>query len=123
MNQKYRIEGITDERDTCDCCGRTNLKRTVVMRHVDTHEFEYFGTTCAAHMLKIPAANVARGAKEAQRAKEDAIRKEKDRIRDEHTKQWFAFLRAETGGGEVIHMIEKLGGIVKAKELFKSKTT
>lgn len=38
---------ISDERDTCDCCGKTGLKRVVVMR-LDDMSLAYWGTTCAS---------------------------------------------------------------------------
>lgn len=38
---------VTDEHDTCDCCGRTGLKRTVLMQ-LDDNSLAYYGTTCAA---------------------------------------------------------------------------
>lgn len=48
----YRFLGTTNDRDTCDCCGRTGLKRTVVLGVLDadgtvTAE-RYLGTVCAA---------------------------------------------------------------------------
>lgn len=44
---RYIIAGITDERDSCDCCGKTGLKRVVVLLDLDTDEFVFYGTTCA----------------------------------------------------------------------------
>ena len=44
---RYTIAGITDERDACDCCGKSGLKRVVVLLDLDTTEFVFFGTTCA----------------------------------------------------------------------------
>ena len=38
---------ISDERDTCDCCGKTGLKRVVVMR-LDDLSLAYWGTICAS---------------------------------------------------------------------------
>lgn len=38
---------IDDTVDTCDCCGRTGLKRTVLMR-LDDDSIVNYGTTCAA---------------------------------------------------------------------------
>ena len=38
---------ITDEVDTCDCCGRTELKATVAMQLSDGGILHY-GRTCAA---------------------------------------------------------------------------
>ena len=39
---------ITDEIDTCDCCGRTDLKATVAMRLSDGGGILHYGRTCAA---------------------------------------------------------------------------
>ena len=41
-----KILGITDSRNTCDNCGRTNLKRTVAIE-LDTGDVVYYGTECA----------------------------------------------------------------------------
>lgn len=38
--------GVTDEITTCSCCGKENLKRTVVFKTNDG-DFAYLGTTCA----------------------------------------------------------------------------
>ena len=38
---------ITDEIDTCDCCGRTDLKATVAMQ-LNNGGILYYGRTCAA---------------------------------------------------------------------------
>lgn len=42
--------GINDEQTVCDCCGKTNLKKTVVM-DVDGAVVRY-GVNCAARTLK-----------------------------------------------------------------------
>jgi hypothetical protein len=38
---------ITEEIDTCDCCGRTDLKATVAMQ-LNDGGILYYGRTCAA---------------------------------------------------------------------------
>ena len=38
---------LTDEIDTCDCCGRTDLKATVAMQ-LSEGGILYYGRTCAA---------------------------------------------------------------------------
>lgn len=45
---RYTVAGITDERDACDCCGKSGLKRVVVLLDLDSSEFVFFGTTCAS---------------------------------------------------------------------------
>ena len=47
--------GITDEVDTCSCCGKSKLKRTVVFETTSEwqggggDQFVFFGTTCATN--------------------------------------------------------------------------
>lgn len=44
-----KVLGITDTVTTCDCCGKKNLKRTVVL---DTETgVLYYGTSCAAKAM------------------------------------------------------------------------
>lgn len=45
-----KLLGITDETDTCDLCGKTNLKRVIVLETEDGGEVRY-GSDCAAHAL------------------------------------------------------------------------
>ncbi|MEV7512125.1 hypothetical protein AB0O57_29630 [Streptomyces sp. NPDC091201] len=53
---QWVIKGITDECTTCECCGRSNLKRTVALAPLDPDGNEdgepaYYGTGCAAAAL------------------------------------------------------------------------
>jgi len=45
-----KVLGINNEVTTCECCGRTNLKRTVVLATAGG-EVRY-GTECAAKAMK-----------------------------------------------------------------------
>lgn len=45
-----RFLGISDEVTTCDCCGKTNLKRTVAISFNDGSPV-FYGTDCAARTL------------------------------------------------------------------------
>lgn len=51
----YRYIGITDETTTCECCGKANLRSTVVLSLLDTdgnhEETAFYGSTCAARAL------------------------------------------------------------------------
>lgn len=49
---RFKIKGINDERDTCDCCGKTGLKKVVWIEDVDAGEIRAFGTTCALNPAK-----------------------------------------------------------------------
>lgn len=52
-----KILGITNDVTTCECCGRTDLKRTVVIGHTDADgnvtDILHYGTNCAARVTKI----------------------------------------------------------------------
>lgn len=72
--QVFRVLGTSDEHDTCELCGRTELKRTIALEHVDTGEVVYFGTDCAARAAgwterelstRVRAAEQERAAREA----------------------------------------------------------
>jgi hypothetical protein len=43
---KLKTVGVTDEFTSCCCCGKQNLKKTVVMQDSDGN-YSFFGTTCA----------------------------------------------------------------------------
>lgn len=45
-----RIIGISDEVTTCECCGRTNLKKTVVL--TDGEGEKRYGSECAAKAMR-----------------------------------------------------------------------
>jgi hypothetical protein len=46
MTAAYTFIGTTDEVTTCGCCGRSDLKGTIVLQAVDGGEFVFFGSTC-----------------------------------------------------------------------------
>ena len=54
---KYRVYGINDDTDTCEVCGKTNLKRVVWMMPLDSEGNEVaaqpmpVGTDCASRMM------------------------------------------------------------------------
>ncbi len=45
-----RVLGINDDVTTCECCGRQNLKSTVVLE-IDEVSVVHFGRDCAARKL------------------------------------------------------------------------
>ncbi len=61
--KKYQIIGTTDDVDTCDCCGRINLKKTVILKDAESGEEVYFGTECAAKALNWAIQEVTKTAK------------------------------------------------------------
>lgn len=52
MTTKYFVIGSSNDCTICDCCGKQNLKKTVVLGVIDEdgnkeYDPHYFGTTCA----------------------------------------------------------------------------
>lgn len=102
--KKAQLLGTTDECDTCDLCGRDDLKRTVVIRLLDSGETIYAGSDCASRTLGWTQATVRSRAKAADR---DAHRKamqeytrECDRIRSEWEERYRTWLRATHGSDD-----------------------
>ncbi len=73
---RYRLVRTTTERDTCQCCGRTELKRVVVLH--DGEDYVFFGSQCAARLLGTPVGDLNREATTAQRQRERADRAARD---------------------------------------------
>lgn len=46
-----KLMGISDEVSTCECCGRPNLKRTVMISLDGESDPVYFGSQCAHRAL------------------------------------------------------------------------
>lgn len=56
MAKKFRCVGITDEHSHCECCGRTDLKRVLMLVPLDPDgqpegEAAPYGTSCGAKLL------------------------------------------------------------------------
>ena len=47
MSNRFQVVAVNDERDFCECCGRTGLKRVVWILDSEAGEVKHFGTTCA----------------------------------------------------------------------------
>ena len=46
----YTFIGTTDDTTTCDCCGKANLKKTVVLKNGEG-DVVFYGVNCAARAL------------------------------------------------------------------------
>ncbi len=51
-----KILAITDETDYCECCGKTNLKRVVVIER-DNGDVVRYGTDCAGKTFRAKKAD------------------------------------------------------------------
>ncbi len=46
-----KMLGVCDDQNTCDKCGKKNLKRTIALQVDDAGNVEYWGSDCAARVL------------------------------------------------------------------------
>ena len=123
---RFTVNGVTDERDTCDCCGRTNLKRVVCLTDHTTDEDVFFGTTCAARAMKITVKEAKARVNAAEAAKREADRREHAARHAAKGRAWTAHLISVVGheindwqGTLDIHaMIGAAGGWAAAREGF-----
>lgn len=70
-----RALGITDAVTSCDCCGKSGLRRTVCME-LDGGELVHYGTTCASRNTGKPRAVIAAEVRQAEAARLTAARQE-----------------------------------------------
>jgi hypothetical protein len=127
--KQFKVLGTTDERTSCDCCGRANLKATVALEDIETGDIVYFGSACGARAAgwpmkawksEVKAADDNRAA--AERAAREAI------ARAEHAR-WAAFLdraagavRDWSGKQDIFGQIQVLGGFKAARALYATET-
>lgn len=67
-----RIMGINDEVTACEKCGRSGLKRTVVLQ-ADDGEILHYGTECAAVATGRIESRLRTAAERAERARPDRM--------------------------------------------------
>lgn len=75
VTERWVCLGIDEDCETCDCCGRTGLKKTIVMgirqtESGETDEVGRFGCVCAAKHSGLPAARIRVLARTAQNERE-----------------------------------------------------
>jgi hypothetical protein len=119
-----RFLGTDDSVNTCDCCGRADLKSTVAIE-TDAGAVVHYGSTCAAKALKIGVKEVKAGTKAADTAN---VAERYRRLTENHKKQdaaWQTFLDSKApnckdwqGKPVRLEQIASLGGMVKARSLF-----
>lgn len=52
MNSRFKVLGINDDRDFCECCGKANLQSVVWIEDTETGDIRHFGSTCATAPAK-----------------------------------------------------------------------
>lgn len=82
---KFRAIGLTDDVTTCECCGKQNLKRTVMMLQLDADgngiDVFYFGTTCAERNTRKSKSRIEREIIEEKNRREQEEEAERCRQR------------------------------------------
>ena len=115
--------GTDDSVNSCDCCGRNNLKATVAFE-TESGDVVHFGVVCAAKASGKSSVSIRAEARVADDAKASAARIESDKKQMERMAKWEAYLIKATGGifdgkvPDVFRMIQALGGYGKALEGF-----
>ena len=76
MIKRFGTRGTTGDITTCDCCGKSDLKSTVIIVGLDeggteTGDLRHYGSTCAAKALGI-AHKAVKGASQSFKAMRDA---------------------------------------------------
>src|ERR1700686_2378031 len=100
--------GITDAVTTCDCCGKSNLKQTVIME-LTSGELVHYGSVCAAR-------NTGKTQKQIKR---EICKHEDYRMytaKDEYLKTEVHRTRAN-----LMHQRDKIGGFEGTRGEFTSK--
>lgn len=113
------VLGTTQDYSGCDCCGRENLKKYVVIR-LEDGTVGHYGTSCAAVMLRVPAAEVTKAAKAADADAAAKAQAERMARMDAETAAWEAFLLAHGTGSSTLERIRSLGGYAAAKSLYRN---
>jgi hypothetical protein len=113
------ILGISDSVTTCECCGRTNLKKTVAVSF-DSNAPVYYGTECAARATGRKAKDVTVAAKVADDARAADARLESEKKAAAEDARWDAFLAAKAPGLSRFAAIQALGGFAAARAAYKA---
>lgn len=101
--------------DTCECCGREYLKKTVKV--TDGAAVMWMGTGCAAKACGIGIREFGKTLKIAQDTQDAAEREARAQANREYTARWTAHLNARCPqlAGDIFRQIEALGGYDAAK--------
>lgn len=80
MTAAYTFVGTTDDVTTCDCCGRSDLKGTIVLRPADGGDEVFFGSVCGAKAQSWTVKDFNVAARSAQKERERIARERENKI-------------------------------------------
>jgi len=106
--------------DTCDCCGRDGLKKTVKLVHPSGNAV-WYGVGCAAKAMSLKNGEVERARKAQTSDLEDSERKSRAVAFHAEQAEWVAFLIRAAGPGEIIDQIARLGGMQAARAMMRAQ--
>ena len=106
--------------DTCDCCGRDGLKKTVKLVHPSGNAV-WYGVGCAAKAMSLKNGEVERARKAQISDLEDSERKSRAVAFHAEQAEWVAFLIRAAGPGEIIDQIARLGGMQAARAMMRAQ--
>lgn len=73
----FRIKGVNQDSDTCECCGKTGLKKIVWLDRYEAGELAEtvgYGRDCAGRALRMTARAAEKAAEEKDRLAAEAAR-------------------------------------------------
>lgn len=116
----YNLLGITDEVTVCECCGRSDLKKTLVLD--DGGATVYYGSECGARAMKTTVNKVRRDVTALRQQEQLKARRERHIRRNREADKWDRFLDEMTGkpGASTLEKVRLLGGIGAASKLYES---
>lgn len=47
----WKVLGVTEDKNVCECCGKPNLKKTVALENESSGEIKYMGVDCASKAM------------------------------------------------------------------------
>lgn len=95
-----KILGITNDVTTCECCGRSDLKATIVIGNDDGTVLGYFGSQCATKYVRGTAMKI-----EMEAGYQNRIRREIEREMKDVTARMMGMDRSEIN----YHLRQQLG--------------
>lgn len=77
--KKFKVLGVNDDADNCECCGKAGLKRVVWIENLETGSVQHFGVVCAANPAKAFGLDneIAKAIRENNKQAKEAERAEK----------------------------------------------
>ncbi|OQB12810.1 MAG: hypothetical protein BWY15_02104 [Firmicutes bacterium ADurb.Bin193] len=98
--KKIQVLGVTRDFTTCECCGKSDLSKTIEILDTNSGVVLHFGATCAVKADKYDTLDAM---KESKKEISKAVRKYDDRIKSAHIMTYKALVKfGKDSNGELI---------------------